>query len=596
MRKILISLSILLTLFSTSCTKWLDVNKNIDTPDWVPPILRLAPAIAAYEGIAYDLRGLNPMMQYWGGTAATYATTFGNDHSFAAGSDAMGEAWRMVYFLQGMNIEDMINDARARGEYRLAGIALTIKAFSWNILGSFHGDIIVKDAFVPGLLSHSYDNQELAFLMTRTWARQAIAEFEKTDLTSYPSTLATFDLVYQGEAAKWKKFAYAVLARNYMTISKKDPKYLDSAIDCANLSFTSAAESPSARVDATTSTNSNFFGVIRANITGYTNYSQSDYMVQLMTGRIPYYDQTGTQNGILSQQYITDTLTLDPRSILYFGTTTLMPENQSEIVPGYFKFYGFKAGQTPTVGLFGLAATATATTSGTGRWIYRDNAPVLLTSYAEIQFVKAEALYRKGLYSQAYDAFKIAVAASIEHAKSFIVPGTIVRNTSNVQTSVIGDKITAARYQELANIYLASQYVNGLGYQNLTLSHIMLQKYVALYPWSYETWNDLRRYHYDLLLGPNGVPVSGTSWSTTRVYHKSDSDPTRIYKGFYLPAADVTNRRDAFPSANLGSPCYRLRPRYNSEYMWNLASLKALTPIAGDADNYHTSMVWFTLP
>ena len=124
----------------------------------------------------------------------------------------------------------------------------------------------------------------------------------------------------------------------------------------------------------------------------------------------------------------------------------------------------------------------------------------------------------------------------------------------------------------------------------------MMQKYVALFPWSLDTWNDLRRYHYDLVLGAGGVPVTGTSWTPTIVYHKQDSDPARVYKGFYLPAADVVNRKDAFPADNLGSPAYSLRPRYNSEYMWNLPSLQKLLPIPGDAPNYNTSMVWFTLP
>ncbi len=131
---------------------------------------------------------------------------------------------------------------------------------------------------------------------------------------------------------------------------------------------------------------------------------------------------------------------------------------------------------------------------------------------------------------------------------------------------------------------------------DFTLSHIMMQKYVSLYPWGVDTWNDLRRYHYDLVLGSGGVPVSGTSYTPDVVYHKLNTDATRIYKGFYLPPADVINRRQKFPAANEGAPCYRLRPRYNSEYMWNLASLKALTPIPGDALNYHTSIVWFAQP
>ena len=76
-------------MFSTSCTDWLDVNKNVDSPEWVPPILRLAPTIAGYEGIAYDLRAVAPMVQYWGGTG--YADVFGRAHGYYSGSDGGGE-------------------------------------------------------------------------------------------------------------------------------------------------------------------------------------------------------------------------------------------------------------------------------------------------------------------------------------------------------------------------------------------------------------------------------------------------------------------------------------------------------------------------
>ncbi len=104
-------------MFSTSCTDWLDVNKNVDSPEWVPPVLRLAPTIAAYEGIAYDLRAVAPMVQYFGGTnfgSTNFGGTFGSSHGYFSGSDNAGEAWRMVYWVQGMNIEDIINDSRSQ--------------------------------------------------------------------------------------------------------------------------------------------------------------------------------------------------------------------------------------------------------------------------------------------------------------------------------------------------------------------------------------------------------------------------------------------------------------------------------------------------
>lgn len=590
MKKIILSLAILLAI-GTSCTKWLDVNKNVDAPDWVPPILRLAPTMAAYEGIGYDLRALAPMMQYFGGTG--YASVFGM-HTYYSGSDAGGEAWRMVYWLQGMNTEAIIDDGRERGEYTLAGIGLAMKAYSWHIISSIHGDLPVEDAFVPGLLSHDYDTQEYAFQRVRSWARQAIAEFDKTDANAYP-TLAKNDLIYQGDASKWRKFAYAVLARNYIAMSGKDAKYLDSAIACADQSFASSGDDASFRFDATgISVNSNFFGVLRSNI-GMT-YSQSDYMVQLMTGTIPNYNSEGAIEGLIPNQIITDTATLDPRAILMFGSRDTMPADQSAITKGTFKFTGYRQGYSVGTSVFGLTTSATSTNSGTGRWLFRDDAKWPLTTYAEVQFVKAEAQFRKGMKAEALATFKKAVAGHFDWMKTLIVPGTVVRNSAGKQTSVIGDKISTARFNQLASEYLNSKFVNNLPLEEFSLSHIMMQKYVSMYPWSLDTWNDLRRYHYDLKLGASGVPESGVSWTTDNVYHKENSDVNRIYKGFYLPPADVQNRRAKFGAINQGSPCYRLRPRYNSEYMWNMPSLKKITPIAGDAENYHTSIVWFAQP
>ncbi len=593
MKKILISLAILAALGLGSCKEWLDVNKNVDAPDWVQPILRLSSVIAAYEGIAYDLRGMAPIMKYFGGASTSTLAPFGN-HGYYAGNDAGGEAWRMVYFIQGKNLEHIINDGTTRGETTLVGIGLAIKAYSWHILASLHGDIPVKDAYINGLLAHSYDTQEYAYEQVRSWARQAITELDKTDPNVYPS-LATYDLIYEGKTALWKKFAYAVLARNYIAMSMKNAKYLDSAIACADLSFASAADDATMRFDATgISANSNFFGRLRGNLT--IVYSQSDYMVNIMTGKIPNYNAEGAIEGIIDPQIITDTNTLDPRTILMFGSRDTMPANQNDIVNRHFKFTGVRQMYSAGTSLYGTTSSPTEASSGTGRWLFRDNAPWPLTTYAEIQFIKAEALYRKGLKAEAFNAFKNGVKGHVDWVASLIVPGTAVKNSSNKQTSVIGDKITTARFMTLANQYMNSQYVNNLPLAQFSLSHIMMQKYVALYPWSLDTWNDLRRYHYDLVVGTGGVPQEGVSYNETTVYHKLNSNPDRIYKGFYLPPADVVDRRYKFPTYNHGAPCYRLRPRYNSEYMWNIASLKLLQPIPGDAENYQTSVVWFAIP
>jgi hypothetical protein len=44
---------------------------------------------------------------------------------------------------------------------------------------------------------------------------------------------------------------------------------------------------------------------------------------------------------------------------------------------------------------------------------------------------------------------------------------------------------------------------------------------------------------------------------------------------------------------NANKPVYRIRPRYNSEYIWNRESLDK---IGGLALDYHTKEMWITQP
>ena len=578
MKKITSILLGLLLLVNFSCSDYLDVNNNVDTPEWVEPHLRLASIQSAYEGMLYDMRAVGPLCQFMGTSSTTYDVYA--KHGFVVASDAAGETWRFVYWLQGMNLENLINDAIAREEYTLAGIGYAIKAYSWNLLANINGDAILDDAFVPGKQTHRYNSQEEIYNAARKWAFTALEYFDKVDNTAYGDKLTTNDLVYKGNKSQWVKFTHAVLARHYLCYSNKTDflsgkNYADSVIYHADQSFISAADDAKVRTEGETSANSHFYGVRRENLSN--TYTQSDYAVQVLTGTIPQYDAAGTNIGILAPQIVTDAATLDPRACLLLGTA-------STGNPATYVYTGARPGAGSLGGaanFFGLNTAANTSNAGSGRWMYRDNAPIALTSYAEIQLCKAEAAYLKNDQATALIAFKNGVAGHMDFCESYISSR---------------DKVTTVDFRTAATTYLASQYVNGINPANFSLSHIMMQKWVALFPWSLEAWTDIRRYNYDLVLGASGVPESGISYTTSRAYHKDDTDPTRVYKGFYIPSADVQGRRMDLDVKNQGAPCYRLRPRYNSEYMWNKPSLEGLTPIPGTADNYQTSIMWFSKP
>ncbi|MBR5101375.1 MAG: SusD/RagB family nutrient-binding outer membrane lipoprotein [Bacteroidales bacterium] len=615
---------VLLVIGLSSCDEFLDVNKNVDAPDQesVDAGLYLPGILSAYQGFYWDIRALGPLSQMMG--SSSYSNFAANYYS--SGSDAGGELWRMTYWLQGMNLENMINQSIEEEAWTLAGIGYAIKAFSWDCLTKYHGEAPMKQAYEPGRLSHDYDYQPEIMSQVRDWAEQAIEYLEKNDETEYGDYLKKGDLVYHGDKAKWLKFAHSVIVTDLAALSnKKDfvSAYAPDLIRHAALAINSnadnfAVERIGGGADAQFGTYNNFWGTARQNLTN--GYWQSDFIVQIMTGTVPQYDEatgdkvdaenpTNRSNWELNpNQIICDTTKAaghyDPRAAAKLSTVDGQRYDQmtdKEAIKNWI-FYG--SGFTGAAGPMGTApnlygfraATPNVAVEGSGRWLFRDDAPYIILTAAEIQFEVAEAYWKMGDKAAALDAFKKGVALDMEFTGNYLNPGKPGEGNPVGGGLPGGSLIAKATYSELADEYLNGPYVNGLSLSDFTLSHIMMQKYVALWPWgALEAWTDLRKYQYDIKY-TGDYPTKGNGWEQGLVNQKWDTDPTKVYKGFYLAPAPVEGRRGAYNVKNEGSPCYRVRPRYNSEYMWNLKSLKALKPIAGDADNYQCSMPWFAYP
>jgi hypothetical protein len=184
-----------------------------------------------------------------------------------------------------------------------------------------------------------------------------------------------------------------------------------------------------------------------------------------------------------------------------------------------------------------------------GRYLFDDKAKVPAMTYAELQFIKAEAAYRRGDRATALTAYRNGVSAHIDFV-----------NARNLDASQTPTQITAT---EKAAFLASPEIIPSAG--ALTLTHIMSQKYIALWMWGHnELWMDMRRYHYtdiDLASGKQVYP--------------NFAPPTNLYPD------------------NGGKVVQRIRPRYNSEYVWNRAGLDV---IGGLALDYHTKPMWIIQP
>lgn len=134
---------------------------------------------------------------------------------------------------------------------------------------------------------------------------------------------------------------------------------------------------------------------------------------------------------------------------------------------------------------FQSADARSAGAGSTGIFQTQPMSPFELMTYSECCFIKAEVLFRKGDKGGALAAYKAGIQASMDNIQ------TLARN---YQTAGYTNPILAPMDEAKINTYMNSAAVcQNAG--DLTMSDIMLQKYVAL-GCSGETYVDMRRFNY----------------------------------------------------------------------------------------------------
>lgn len=554
MKKIMIKFGLLgmVILTSFSCSKKIDdayLNPNADLrlppEQLLPYIVNSMFANGNGHGPANDSRFIGQYTQnwFWAGVNSNY-DKMGYTNSAA---DVGQSVWRSHYYDIGQNNLKMIEWAIEEKKWDYAGAGKAVFAWSWLTLTDIYGDVILEDAFNTKLYTFRYNTQDEVYLYVRQLCFEALDYLNRTgDNTGKLSQGDAY--FYNGDVNKWKKFVYGILARYYNHQSNKADYKADSVIYYCNLSINNNADNAMLKYEATgISATNNYFGTLRNNFPLGTNLSptairQSAFIANLMTG------VNTTFNGVSDPRAIyLLRLNSNPTTPTFRGLE--LAKGQLAITPATERpenFHGVSQNST---------AIVTTGNDANARFIFRNAAPTPILTASEIQFMKAEAAYRNGDKQTAYNAYKEGIRLNFDllmDTYSVNVPApSLITNT-------------------IRDSYLANTSVVPASFNNLTLSQIMLQKYIAL--WGHgvlETWVDLRRFHY------------------------TDSDPTggspgQVYTNFNPPVAP-----DLFTPDNGGKLVYRVRPRFNSEYVWNVNELRR---IGADLIDYHTKRMWFSEP
>ncbi len=529
-------------LLFSSCSKKIDeafLNPNATTrvpvetllPGIIGNFIGSSSAQGAAYGIANDGLYVGRYVQFW--ATNTALNQYDRMGGATGASDVLGSVWAMHYYGMGQNLGRMIDWAAEEEKWDYVGVGHAIRAWSWLTLTNMHGEAILRQAFDPARLVFDYDTQEDIYAEVRRQAHLAIEYLNKTGGNVSQANLALGDAYfYNGDVNKWKKFVYSVLARSFHLTNKGANYRADSVLYYCNLAINSNADNAAAKFANTGITGtSNFFGPIRGNV-GVLR--QTRFIADLMSG--------------VNSMFLGVT---DPRA------PYIIRENTN----GTYK------GVRPTKGTDGLAAAdqpqnfwggSFASTAAPGnddpcRYIFQNGVQFPVITAAEIAFTKAEALWLTGDKPGALTAYINGLNLSFDFLTG---------------TPEFHNKVPAAMQITPATraAYLANPAVVPAA-ANLTLSHIMMQKYIALYGYGFmQTWVDMRRYHYTDL-----DPVTGM----------------QVYADFAAPSGS-----DLYPDNN-GKLAYRARPRYNSEYLYNVAALTSIGAIALD---YHTKEQWFSQP
>lgn len=224
----IISLSALLLFTAVGCEKGFeDYNKNKTSPTSVDPALLLNNAVIntsfPVKSLVFDIGIVQQMVSPNGGVLA--GANFNQDSKDGT------PIWGTYY----QNVIKYTNDVMTRtkdlpARANLFNMAKIYQAYVFMILTDEYGDIPYSEG------GAGYSEQKF---FPKYDAQSAIYPKIIQDLTdganalNASGTVETSDVLYAGNIAKWKKFAYSLLLRAGMRIAKADAAKSTSAIAAA---------------------------------------------------------------------------------------------------------------------------------------------------------------------------------------------------------------------------------------------------------------------------------------------------------------------------------------------------------------------------
>lgn len=503
---------IVIVTMSTSCKKFLDINKNPNTPtgtveesfllgktivNWA----RYMPAADSYGG---ELSGaiVNP-----GGVSG-----FGSliDYNYGPGNYTF---WWDLYD----NITDL-NAIIARGDadesyVKYAGVARILKAVHYQALVDAYNNIPFSKANMGvDNLTPEYDKAEDVYKAIAMLIDDAFTNFSSASTAALNPTNTT-DPLFGGDITKWKQFGNTIKLRILLRAGSK--------VTFANTTFSSDG----------------FLAQDAMVQPGFSNqdgktcptwgrvYSAAG-SAQGLTQRVPSYYMLGFYDGTKINDYY--------RGRLLYRTFPTPGVNQ----------LGEPGGTTavvkqPNDWYITLASSPSATNYASIGIFKGPTAAQPIMLAAESYFLQAEAIVRGLISGNATTAFNSGVLESFKYLNRDEA-GNISTKYVDTANGALATSAVTARYIQIdpakeANKYMRDNETNRLVNFGLTttveekIEAIITQKYIAHNMIKAdESWNEYRRTKYPVSTLPTTANKYTSFASTLSTSAQSDKLPTRI--------------------------------------------------------------------
>lgn len=366
MKKYLIVFTTAIAILFASCESLDDINKNPNATEHPNPAYLLTGieknGADLYWGNAADYGGILLFVQHW----AAIQYTDVDRYSITNSAGTVTTPWNTGYttLIANLNVILSLSDEAANANYK--GVALALRSWVFLLLTDLYGDIPYSQAgksIVP-----VYDTQQSVYAGLQSDLDEALT------LLSPSAGKISGDVVYNGDIAKWRKFAASLKLRIALRIADRDTdkaKQIISSLNPADL----------------ISNNNEIFRFV---------YTSSPY-------NNPQHEHFVARNDYRISKTIVDKLKAlkDPRLPIYAD----LPKDAS--VNDYAGgANGLSNGDANSQGFDKISLP--------GKYFISPAAPAVIYSYAEVLFNLAEAAARGYISGNAEDYYKQAVKVSFE--------------------------------------------------------------------------------------------------------------------------------------------------------------------------------------